>query len=61
VFVEVNGTPSQVLISKSSGYNRLDQAALITVKNRWRFVPGTTDGTPTPSWVVVSLKFELTE
>ncbi|MBT9553604.1 MAG: energy transducer TonB [Hydrogenophaga sp.] len=61
VLVEIDGRPSQVLLSKSSGYNRLDQAALITVKNRWRFVPGTADGTPIPSWVVVSLQFELTE
>ncbi|MGS5086654.1 energy transducer TonB [Hydrogenophaga sp. A37] len=59
--IETDGHPSQVLLSKSSGYNRLDQAALITVKNHWRFVPGTTDGVPVRSWVVVSLNFELTE
>ncbi|NWF48839.1 energy transducer TonB [Hydrogenophaga sp. D2P1] len=61
VRVEIDGTPSQVQILESSGYDRLDQAALTTVKNLWRFVPGTKDGTPIPSWVVQQLRFEITK
>jgi protein TonB len=38
VYVLPNGTASKVEIAKSSGYPRLDQAALDAVK-RWTFVP----------------------
>lgn len=59
VHVEIDGTPSQVQIYKSSGYDRLDQAALDTVKSRWRFVPGKLGGTPIPSWVIQPVRFDL--
>lgn len=59
VHVEIDGTPSQVQIHQSSGYNRLDQAALETVKSRWRFVPGNLGGTPIPSWVIQPIRFDL--
>lgn len=59
VHVEIDGTPSQVQIYKSSGYDRLDQAALETVKNRWRFVPGHLGGTPIASWVIQPVRFDL--
>lgn len=59
VHVEIDGTPSQVQIHKSSGYDRLDQAALETVESRWRFVPANLGGTPIPSWVIQPIRFDI--
>lgn len=59
VFVETDGSPSEVQIFKSSGYERLDQSALENVKNRWRFVPGKRNGVPVATWVIQPVRFEL--
>lgn len=45
VLIGTDGLPQQPQIARSSGYDRLDQAALTTVM-RWRFVPGKRDGAP---------------
>ncbi len=60
VFVETDGSPSQVQVFKSSGYERLDQSALENVKNRWRFIPGKRNGVPIAAWVIQPVRFELT-
>lgn len=59
VFVSVTGTPEKVELRQSSGFDRLDQIALDTVK-KWRFVPGKRNGSPEAMWVNVPLVFELT-
>lgn len=56
--VNADGHVKQVLLRKSSGFSRLDQAALDSVKN-WRFVPARRGEQPVPAWVVVPVAFTL--
>jgi protein TonB len=59
VRVDERGDPGRVLIQRSSGSDRLDEAALATARAT-RFKPYTEDGVPRPFWVVMPLVFELT-
>ena len=45
-------------IKKSSGYDRLDQSALTTVK-QWRFIPARKGEVAIPLWVNIPIKFQL--
>jgi protein TonB len=58
VFIGADGNPGDVEIKKSSGYDRLDQTALDTVK-RWRFVPGKRGGVAEAMWFNVPINFVL--
>lgn len=58
VWVEADGRPSQVELRRSSGFDRLDRAALQAVQ-RWRFVPGQRAGLPEAMWTEVPLQFVL--
>jgi len=50
VLVEPDGRPSDVKLIESSGFARLDQAALSGIRSSYRFVPGSIDGKPTAQW-----------
>ena len=56
VLVGTDGLPQKIELQTSSGYDRLDRAALDAVK-RWRFVPGRRGDTPEPMWVSVPIDF----
>ncbi|MDM7949621.1 energy transducer TonB [Hydrogenophaga sp.] len=56
--IEVNGTASQVEIRTSSGFERLDRAALETVKG-WRYVPGKRGGVAEAMWFNIPIRFVL--
>ena len=58
VLVLDDGTAARAEIRTSSGFERLDQAALQTVL-RWRYVPGKRGGTPEAMWVTVPINFVL--
>jgi protein TonB len=58
VFIGLQGTAEQAEIRTSSGYDRLDKAALDTVQ-RWRYVPGKRHGTPEAMWFNVPVRFVL--
>ena len=58
VLIGVDGTAQQAEIRTSSGYDRLDQAALATVQ-RWRYVPGKRGGVPEAMWFNVPINFVL--
>lgn len=58
VFIETDGRASQAEILRSSGFERLDQVALQTVR-RWRYVPGKRAGVPEAMWTTVPLSFVL--
>jgi protein TonB len=59
VMVDESGRPRDVQVLTSSGFARLDQAAIEAVK-RWRFVAAT-DGTRSVStWTQVAITFKLT-
>jgi protein TonB len=58
VLVDARGAPRETVIVRSSGYLRLDEAALATVRAT-RFKPYTENGVAMPFWVVMPLIFEL--
>ncbi len=58
VLIGLDGTAQRAEIRQSSGYDRLDQAALATVQ-RWRYVPGKRAGVPEAMWFNVPINFVL--
>ena len=58
VRVDPAGIAQQVEIQQGSGYPRLDQAALDTVR-QWRFVPARQGDQPVAAWVIVPIQFTL--
>jgi len=56
--INSDGTVAQVVMRKSSGFNRLDQAALDTVK-KLRFVPAQRGEQRISAWIVVPVAFSL--
>jgi periplasmic protein TonB len=59
VLVDIDGRASDAELLQSSGYDRLDQAALAGVKADYRFVPGTVDGKPQPMWFTFRFSWKL--
>ena len=58
VLIGTDGTAQQAEIRTSSGYDRLDQAALTTVL-KWRYVPGKRGGVAEAMWFNVPINFVL--
>ena len=58
VYINTEGRAETAEIRTSSGYSRLDEAALETVK-RWRYVPGKPAGVPEAMWFNVPIRFVL--
>ena len=58
VLIGADGLPQRSEVFKSSGYDRLDQAALATVM-RWRFVPGKRGGVAEAMWFNVPINWVL--
>lgn len=58
VFIGTDGTAQKAEIKVSSGFERLDQAALATAKS-WRYVPGKRGGVPEAMWFNVPINFVL--
>jgi periplasmic protein TonB len=58
VFISAQGAPEKAEVRISSGFARLDQAALEAVQ-RWRFVPGRRNGTPEAMWFNIPVRFIL--
>jgi TonB family protein len=61
VLVGADGSVERAEIADSSGFDALDNAALETVRSRWRFVPARHDGLEVESWVLVPIRFALLE
>jgi protein TonB len=57
VNVSPEGNAATVTLHKSSGYDRLDQAAIQAV-NRWRFVPGMRGQSAISATVIVPISFK---
>lgn len=58
VHVAAGGTALAVTLHKTSGFERLDRAALETVK-QWKFVPARQGNKPVDAWVIVPIQFNL--
>jgi len=58
VFVTMAGEAKRVDLKTTSGFPRLDRAALESVQN-WKFVPAKRDDKPVDAWVLVPIKFSL--
>jgi protein TonB len=58
VLIGTDGTAQQAEIKVSSGFERLDLAALRTAK-AWRYVPGKRSGVPEAMWYAVPLNFVM--
>ena len=58
VLIDTDGTAKNAEIRQSSGFERLDLAALATVQ-RWRYVPGKRGGVPEAMWFNVPINFVM--
>jgi len=59
VLVGVDGRVLDAKLLQSSGYDRLDQAALAGAKANYRFIPGTVDGKPQTMWFTFKFIWKL--
>jgi protein TonB len=59
VLVAADGSVERIELGQSSGFDSLDQAAIETVRDSWRFVPAENDGAKLESWVIVPIRFSL--
>ena len=57
--VGTDGMVKATELVKTSGHNRLDEAASTFAKRRFRYKPATQDGMPVESWVPVRVTFRL--
>ena len=58
VYIGTDGRAEKAEIRSSSGYPRLDEAALAGIQS-WRFVPGTRNGVAQAMWFNLPLRFVL--
>lgn len=58
VLIAADGTAQDAEVRQSSGYERLDRAAVETVR-KWRYVPGKRAGVPEAMWFNVPINFVL--
>lgn len=61
LYILPNGRVGDARVQKSSGFPRLDEAAVREAKRSWRFVPGTEDGKPVAMWHSTKVTFNLTD
>lgn len=61
LLVGPDGSVQQAKIQKSSGFDRLDQAATKTALRYWRFKPALSNGQPIASWFRFAVTFRLNE
>lgn len=58
LLIDINGKVAQTRIDSSSGFSRLDEAAIYAF-SRCRFTVGTLDGQPEPSWFSIRYKWVI--
>ena len=59
VLVAPDGRAAEVRLARSSGHPQLDDSAVRTVRERWRFIPARRDGAAVESRVTVPIRFRL--
>lgn len=58
VYIQPNGKVGEVRLKQTSGFPRLDAAALEAVK-RWGFIPARRGNDPIPYWYTQPILFSL--
>jgi protein TonB len=58
VMIGIDGRASEVLVTRSSGSARLDQAAIAAIR-QWRFIPAQQGGRPVSQWYDWRWEFRL--
>lgn len=59
LYVLPNGRVGDAKIKRSSGHQRLDEAAIREAKRSWRFIPASNGGEAIPSWGTFAVTFSL--
>jgi len=59
VLVAPDGRAQSVRVTQSSGSPLLDESAVTTVRERWRFIPAQRGGIPVESRIIVPIRFRL--
>jgi len=59
ILVLENGRVGEAKVQTSSGFPKLDDAAVAEAKRNWRLSPGTEDGKAVQMWVTVPVVFKL--
>jgi protein TonB len=59
VVVQENGSPAEIKIHQSSGFDILDESAILAVK-KWSFISAKQNGQNISASVLVPIKFQLT-
>lgn len=58
VLIGEDGQPQKVELHTTSGFERLDKAAMEAAM-RWRYVPGKRGGAPEAMWYQIPIQFTL--
>ncbi|MBC8025170.1 MAG: energy transducer TonB [Steroidobacteraceae bacterium] len=61
VYVLPNGRVGDVRIARTTGFERLDKAAILEARQSWRFKPATHAGEAVAQWYKVRVVFKLTD
>ena len=59
ILVGADGRVREAKVSKSSGYDRLDQAAVSEAKQHWHLRPATRNGVPFEQWLTLKVVFRF--
>ena len=57
--VGVDGRINEAVVLRTSGYERLDRAAVEEAKRRWRLLPAMRGETPIEEWMSLRVVFRL--
>jgi protein TonB len=61
VYVLPSGKIGEARIARSSGFQRLDNAAVKEAMSSWRLLPNEENGVPVGAWVTLAITFRLTQ
>ena len=57
ILVLPDGSVGDAQVVRSTGQREIDQLAIETVKNSWRYLPATVNGKPIEAWTTVIVRF----
>lgn len=61
LYILENGRVGEARVDKSSGFERLDEAAASEARSNWRFKPGMQGDKPVAAWTRIAVTFRLTD